>query len=267
MPSTLVIIPTYNERDNIESIVARVRDSVPEADVLVVDDSSPDGTGRLADALAAADEAVHVLHRDLKNGLGGAYLEGFAWGAERAFGRFVQLDADGSHLPEQLPRLLAAADSADVVMGSRWVPGGEVRNWPWRRRALSQGGSIYSRAMLRLPQRDVTGGYRVYSALALNRMLLADVHSRGYCFQIDMLRHAVSAGLTVVEVPITFVERSRGASKMTGTIVLEAMARVTIWGLAARLGFTRRAIPSPQVSAGDPVAPRRAPGSGEHLRS
>jgi dolichol-phosphate mannosyltransferase len=267
MPQTLVIIPTYNERDNIEPIVARVRDSVPGADVLIVDDSSPDGTGRLADAIATADAAVHVLHRSLKNGLGGAYLEGFAWGMERDYDRFVQLDADGSHLPEQLPRLLAAADSADVVMGSRWVPGGEVRNWPWRRRALSRGGSVYSRAMLRLPQRDVTGGYRVYSSLALKRMLLANVHSRGYCFQIDMLRHAVSAGLTVVEVPITFVERSRGASKMTGAIVVEAMARVTMWGLRTRLGLAQTPAPSPEVSAGDPVAPGSGPRASGSPRS
>jgi dolichol-phosphate mannosyltransferase len=231
MPKTLVIIPTYNERENIGPIVSRVRESVPKADILVVDDSSPDGTGQLADALARADDAVNVLHRTVKDGLGGAYLEGFGWGLARGYDRFVQLDADGSHLPEQLPRLLHAADSTDVVMGSRWVPGGEVRNWPWHRRMLSRGGSAYSRLMLRLPQHDVTGGFRVYSSEALQRMLLSDVHSRGYCFQIDMLRHAVRAGLTVAEVPITFVERSRGASKMTGMIVLEAMARVTMWGL------------------------------------
>jgi dolichol-phosphate mannosyltransferase len=234
MPKTLVIIPTYNEYENIGPIVARVRDSVPEADLLVVDDSSPDGTGQLADTLALADVAVNVLHRTVKNGLGGAYLEGFDWGLAHGYDRFVQLDADGSHLPEQLPRLLHVADSTDVVMGSRWVPGGEVRNWPWKRRALSRGGSLYSRAVLRLPQHDVTGGYRVYSSDALQRMLLSDVHSRGYCFQIDMLRHAVRAGLTVREVPITFVERSLGASKMTGMIVLEAMARVTMWGLTSK---------------------------------
>ncbi|MGO4692172.1 polyprenol monophosphomannose synthase [Glaciibacter sp. 2TAF33] len=253
MPKTLVIIPTYNEADNIEPIVSRVRDSVPDADVLVVDDSSPDGTGRLADALSAADPAVHVLHRTLKNGLGAAYLDGFGWGLDRGYDRFVQLDADGSHLPEQLPRLLAAADTADVVMGSRWVPGGQVRNWPWHRRVLSRGGSIYSRAMLGLPQRDVTGGYRVYSESALERMILADVHSRGYCFQIDMLRHAVSAGLRVVEVPITFVERSRGSSKMSGTIVVEAMGRVTIWGLATLLGVGQAEATEP-TPAREPAA-------------
>lgn len=234
MAQTLVIIPTFNERDNIGPIVGRVRDSVPDADVLVVDDSSPDGTGALADALAGSDAAVHVLHRTSKDGLGAAYLEAFTWALARGYDRLVQLDADGSHLPEQLPALLTAADSADVVMGSRWIPGGEVMNWPWHRRMLSRGGSIYSRLLLRLRERDVTGGYRVYTAHALERMRLSSVESLGYCFQIDMLLHAVRAGLRVVEVPITFVERTRGSSKMSGGIVIEAMARVTIWGLTGK---------------------------------
>jgi dolichol-phosphate mannosyltransferase len=231
MPATVVIIPTYNERDNVRTIVGRVRSSVPEADVLIVDDASPDGTGDLADGLAAADPKVHVLHRSAKNGLGAAYLEAFAWGRARGYDYLVQLDADGSHQPEQLPALLAAAESADVVMGSRWIPGGRVENWPWHRQLLSRGGSLYSRLLLRLPQHDVTGGYRVYSATALERMQLGSVDSLGYCFQIDMLLHAVRAKLTVVEVPITFVERTLGSSKMSGGIVLEAMGRVTIWGL------------------------------------
>jgi len=234
MAQTLVIIPTYNERDNVGPIVGRVRASVPDADVLVVDDSSPDGTGALADGLAESDAAVHVLHRTSKDGLGAAYLEAFSWALSRGYDRLVQLDADGSHLPEQLPALLAAAESADVVMGSRWIPGGEVKNWPWHRRVLSRGGSIYSRLLLRLQERDVTGGYRVYTAHALERMRLSSVESLGYCFQIDMLLHAVRAGLRVVEVPITFVERTRGSSKMSGGIVIEAMARVTIWGLTGK---------------------------------
>jgi dolichol-phosphate mannosyltransferase len=231
MPATVVIIPTYNERDNVRTIVGRVRTSVPDADVLIVDDASPDGTGELADALAAADSGVHVLHRSAKNGLGAAYLDAFAWGRTRGYDYLVQLDADGSHQPEQLPALLAAAEDADVVMGSRWIPGGRVENWPWHRQLLSRGGSLYSRLLLRLPQHDVTGGYRVYSATALERMQLGSVDSLGYCFQIDMLLHAVRAKLTVVEVPITFVERTLGSSKMSGGIVLEAMGRVTIWGL------------------------------------
>ncbi len=234
MAQTLVIIPTYNERENLGPIVGRVRLAVPDADVLVVDDSSPDGTGALADQLAGSDAQVHVLHRTSKDGLGAAYLEAFAWALSRGYDRLVQLDADGSHLPEQLPELLTAAESADVVMGSRWIPGGEVRNWPWHRRFLSRGGSIYSRVLLRLKERDVTGGYRVYTAHALERMKLSSVESLGYCFQIDMLLHAVRAGLRVVEVPITFVERTRGSSKMSGGIVIEAMARVTIWGLTGK---------------------------------
>ena len=240
MPNTLVIIPTYNERENLEPIVARVFAGVPTADVLIVDDSSPDGTGELADALAAARPNVHVLHRRTKAGLGAAYLEAFDWGLARGYDRLVQLDADGSHLPEQLPALLAASDTADVVLGSRWVPGGEVRNWPWHRLALSRGGSAYSRILLHLPQRDVTGGYRVYTAGALQRMQLNRVESLGYCFQIDMLLHAVRARLRVVELPITFVERTRGKSKMSGRIVLEAMARVTLWGLTGK-GIRRSA--------------------------
>lgn len=231
MPSTVVIIPTYNERENVGPIVSRVRASVPAAEVLIVDDASPDGTGDLADRLAAEDAKVHVLHRSAKNGLGAAYLDAFAWGRERGFDYLVQLDADGSHQPEQLPSLLAAAGTADVVMGSRWIPGGRVENWPWHRRMLSRGGSLYSRLLLRLPQHDVTGGYRVYSADALERMQLGSVDSLGYCFQIDMLLHAVRARLKVVEIPITFVERTLGTSKMSGGIVLEAMGRVTIWGL------------------------------------
>jgi len=234
MAQTLVIIPTYNERDNLGPIVGRVRLAVPDADVLVVDDSSPDGTGALADQLSGSDRQVHVLHRTSKDGLGAAYLEAFTWALSRGYDRLVQLDADGSHLPEQLPGLLAAAESADVVMGSRWIPGGEVRNWPRYRRFLSRGGSIYSRVLLRLKERDVTGGYRVYTAHALERMKLSSVESLGYCFQIDMLLHAVRAGLRVVEVPITFVERTRGSSKMSGGIVIEAMARVTIWGLTGK---------------------------------
>ncbi|MFT2815809.1 polyprenol monophosphomannose synthase [Leifsonia sp. A12D58] len=234
MPKTLVIIPTYNERDNIENIVGRVLESVPACEVLVVDDSSPDGTGEMADGLADIHDRVHVLHRTQKSGLGDAYLDGFSWALAHGFDLLVQLDADGSHLPEQLPRLLDAAEGADVVMGSRWVPGGEVQNWPWHRRALSRGGSAYSRIILRLPQRDVTGGYRAYSAHALERMKLGSVESHGYCFQIDMLLHAVRADLRVVEVPITFVERVRGSSKMSSGIVLEAMRRVTIWGLTGK---------------------------------
>ncbi|MGK9147918.1 polyprenol monophosphomannose synthase [Plantibacter flavus] len=232
MESTVVIIPTYNERENLERIVARVRVATPDVQVLVVDDNSPDGTGEIATALAAADTAVHVLHRAGKEGLGAAYKGGFAWALERGFDRVVEMDADGSHAPEQLQSMLDAGSAgADVVLGSRWVPGGSVVNWPKRRELISRGGSAYARAMLRLPARDVTGGYRVFTTEALERLHLDEVHSHGYGFQVDMLWHAHRAGLSIVEVPITFTERAYGASKMTTGIVVEAMLRVTWWGI------------------------------------
>ena len=239
---TLVIIPTYNERENIGSIVGRVRASAPEVDVLVVDDGSPDGTGELADALAATDASVHVLHRSGKDGLGAAYRAGIAWGLGAGYDAIVEMDADGSHQPEQLPRLLGAlrdgGDSgADVVLGSRWVEGGGVVNWPSHRRLISRGGSAYSRIALGLPVRDVTGGYRAFTAEALRTLRFDRTESQGYCFQIDMTRRAYDAGLVIVEVPITFVERERGASKMGGGIVAEAMLRVTLWGIT---GLPRR---------------------------
>jgi dolichol-phosphate mannosyltransferase len=241
VPATLVIIPTYNERENIAGIVARVRAATPDVDVLVVDDNSPDGTGRVADDLAASDPAIFVLHRTGKSGLGSAYGAAFRWGLSRGYDRLVEMDADGSHQPEQLPALLAASDAgADVVLGSRWIPGGGVENWPAYRELLSRGGSAYSRIVLGLPQRDVTGGYRVLTAHALESIRLEDVHSQGYGFQVDLLFHAARAGLTIVEVPITFIERRFGASKMTGGIVLEAMLRVTLWGMGALPGRLRR---------------------------
>ncbi|WP_425553419.1 polyprenol monophosphomannose synthase [Gryllotalpicola kribbensis] len=227
------MIPTYNERDNVEWIVGRVRRAQPDAHVLVVDDSSPDGTGELADALAAADERVHVLHRPGKQGLGRAYIEAMRWGIARGYGVLVELDADGSHQPEQLGRLLDV-QGADLVLGSRWIPGGAVENWPWHRRAISRVGSAYARTVLGLGVRDVTGGYRAFQASALEKLDLDAVHSHGYAFQVDMLARAVRAGLRVVEVPITFVERERGASKMSIGIVAEAMLRVTWWAISRR---------------------------------
>jgi len=250
---TLVIIPTYNERENVGSIVGRVRASVPEAEVLVVDDGSPDGTGELADALAATDANVHVLHRAGKDGLGAAYRAGMRWALDAGYEAIVEMDADGSHQPEQLPRLLdalradGALDGADVVLGSRWVDGGGVVNWPARRRIISKGGSAYSRIALGLPVRDVTGGYRAFTADALRRLQFDRTESQGYCFQIDMTRRAHKVGLRIVEVPITFVEREHGASKMGGGIVVEAMLRVTVWGLAGLpKRFRRRPSPAGQ---------------------
>ncbi|WP_240138617.1 polyprenol monophosphomannose synthase [Streptomyces sp. MUM 178J] len=230
----LVIIPTYNEAENIGPIVARVRAAVPDADVLVADDNSPDGTGKFADELSAEDEHVHVLHRKGKEGLGAAYLAGFAWGIEHGYDVLVEMDADGSHQPEELPRLLTALKGADLVLGSRWVPGGRVVNWPKYREFLSRGGSTYSRLLLGVPIRDVTGGFRAFRADTLKGLGLGDVASQGYCFQVDLARRAVAAGYHVVEVPITFVERELGDSKMSRDIVVEALWRVTAWGVAGR---------------------------------
>ena len=235
-----VIIPTYNERDNIEIITGRVRSSVPDAHVLIVDDNSPDGTGEIADKLAGEDPHVHVLHRAGKAGLGAAYLAGFGWALEQGYGALVEMDADGSHQPEELPRLLAALAGADLVLGSRYVPGGAVLNWPRSRELLSRAGNTYARLMLGLRLQDATGGYRVFRASTLRRIGLDDVDSQGYCFQIDLARRTMGAGLTVTEVPITFEERQRGASKMSRKIVLEALWRVTGWGIAARLRPARR---------------------------
>jgi dolichol-phosphate mannosyltransferase len=231
----LVIIPTYNERESLPLIVRRVRDSVPEAHVLVADDASPDGTGTLADDLATADHHLHVLHRPGKQGLGAAYLHGFSWGLDQGYDILVEMDADGSHRPEQLPDLLARiADGADLAMGSRWVPGGKVVNWPWHRQALSRGGSLYTRILLGIPLRDATGGYRAFRRTTLNKINLDEVTSQGYCFQIDLAWRTLRAGLRVDETPITFVERELGASKMNRSIVLEALTRVLRWGLHHR---------------------------------
>ena len=230
----LVIIPTYNELESLPGVVERVRAAVPEADILVADDNSPDGTGRLADAMASADDRVHVLHRAGKEGLGKAYLAGFAWGLERGYDVLVEMDADGSHRPEELPRLLAQIPHSDIVLGSRWVPGGSVVNWPVSRRILSQGGSLYTRLALGIPTRDATGGYRAYRASALRELDLATVTSNGYCFQIDLLWRALQRGLVVREVPITFVEREAGTSKMSGRIVREALVNVARWGASRR---------------------------------
>ncbi|WP_329114223.1 polyprenol monophosphomannose synthase [Streptomyces sp. NBC_01465] len=230
----LVIIPTYNEAENIKPIVARVRAAVPEADVLVADDNSPDGTGKIADEIVAGDPQVHVLHRKGKEGLGAAYLAGFQWGIDNGFGVLVEMDADGSHQPEELPRLLTALKGADLVLGSRWVPGGRTVNWPKYRQFISRGGSTYSRLLLGVAIRDVTGGFRAFRKETLEGLGLDEVASQGYCFQVDLARRAVEAGFHVVEVPITFVEREIGDSKMSKDIVVEALWRVTVWGVGSR---------------------------------
>ncbi|MGB8652326.1 MAG: polyprenol monophosphomannose synthase [Mycobacteriales bacterium] len=237
--SVLVIIPTYNERENLELIAGRLHAAVPEAHLLVVDDNSPDGTGAIADDLATAQDWAHVLHRAGKLGLGAAYLAGFRWAKEHDFDVVVEMDADGSHAPEQLPRLLAALEHAELVLGSRWVDGGEVVNWPRSRELLSRGGNLYTRLALGLPLRDATGGYRAYRRAVLDPLLESDIASQGYCFQVDLAWQVWQAGHRVVEVPITFVERERGESKMSRAIVAEALWRVTVWGLRSRRSRAR----------------------------
>ena len=238
----LVIIPTYNESANVELIVGRVRAAVPAAHILVVDDASPDGTGKIADAMAEQDPHVHVLHRSGKNGLGAAYVAGFDWGLDAGYDALVEMDADGSHAPEELPKLLGALANADLVLGSRWVPGGAVVNWPRTREVISRGGNLYTRLALGIDLRDATGGFRAYRREVLDTIDYSQVVSEGYCFQVDLAWRALRAGYRIVEVPITFAERERGESKMSGAIVREALWRVTGWGAQHRGQQVRAAV-------------------------
>lgn len=254
MSTVLVVIPTYDEAGTVRTAVAGARAALPDAEVLVVDDNSPDGTGMIADALAAADPHVHVLHRPDKAGLGAAYKAAFAWALERDVDVVVEMDADGSHDPGDLPRLIAglagtdSASGADLVLGSRWVPGGAVLDWPAWRRGLSRGGNLYVRLVLRLPMGDATGGFRAFRVEVLRALPLADISSAGYCFQVDLVFRAVQAGFRVREIPIIFRDRTVGRSKMSGEIVREALGKVTWWALTNRRGRLRR------VASGTPGA-------------
>ncbi len=231
----LVVIPTYDERDNIERIVSRLRAALPKAHALIVDDGSPDGTGEIADRLAAeSDGHIHVMHRTEKNGLGAAYVAGFTWGMDRDYAVLVEMDADGSHAPEDLPRMLDALEDADLAIGSRYVPGGKVVNWPKHRYLLSWGANLYARLALGARVKDMTAGFRAYRRDALQKIRIDNVASRGYCFQIDLGWRTIEAGFTVVEVPITFTEREHGVSKMSSDVIREALIRVTKWGLRRR---------------------------------
>jgi len=231
-----VVVPTYNEIESLAALVGRVRQSVPTADVLVVDDASPDGTGELADRMAAEDARIRVVHRAAKDGLGGAYLAGFADAIAGGYEYVVEIDADGSHDPAELPAMIELARrGADLVIGSRWVPGGQVRNWPRLRQLISRGGNWYARTMLRSRIRDITAGYRVYRVAALRDLDLTDVSSQGYCFQVELAWRLERSGHRTAEHPITFVERVNGVSKMHTGIVVEALFRVTAWGVAATL--------------------------------
>ncbi|MFV0425962.1 MAG: polyprenol monophosphomannose synthase [Beutenbergiaceae bacterium] len=231
----VVIIPTYNEREALPHTVDRLRRTTPELDILVVDDASPDGTGQWADQAATTDSQLHVLHRARKEGLGPAYLAGFAWALAREYTHLVEMDADGSHRAQDLPRLLRVAEhGADLVIGSRWVPGGRVVNWPWHRQLISRAGTGYARLALGLEVRDATAGFRVYRAQMLRELPLDEVESQGYCFQIDMTWRIWRSGGRIVEVPISFVERTLGESKMNRAIAWEAMTRLTQWGIDER---------------------------------
>ena len=235
----LVTVPTYNERDSLPGLVTRLLDTLPGVRILIVDDGSPDGTGTLAETIAAVDARVRVHHHAPRAGLGAAYVDAFCrvldGGTDAEdVGWVVQMDADGSHAPEELPRLLAAAADADVVLGSRYVPGGGTEGWAWHRRMLSRAGNVYSRRVLRLPLQDVTGGYRCFRRAALAALEITTVASQGYCFQVDVAFRVQRAGLRVREVPITFVEREQGESKMSGAVVREALWRITSWGLRDR---------------------------------
>jgi dolichol-phosphate mannosyltransferase len=238
----VVVVPTYNEVDNLAWIVERLRRAQPGVDVLVVDDDSPDGTGRIADEIAAADGQVSVLHRTAKGGLGAAYLHGFAHALAAGYDVVGEMDADGSHQPEQLTRLLEALAEADLVIGSRWVPGGSVVNWPLSRELLSRGGNLYVRMLLGISVRDATAGYRLFRRATLEKIDLASVRSTGYVFQTDLVARTLAAGLTVREVPIEFVERVRGDSKMSGAVATESLKRITAWGLHERAEQVRRAL-------------------------
>ena len=237
----VMVVPTYNEAENLEWIVGRLRRAQPHVDVLVVDDGSPDGTGAIADRLAASDPQVHVLHRTEKAGLGAAYLHGFGWALDEGYEVIGEMDADGSHQPEELGRLFEALGRADLVIGSRWVSGGSVVNWPLSREALSRGGNLYVRMLLGIKVRDATAGYRLFRRSTLEKIDLRGVQSTGYVFQTELVTRTLKAGLTVTEVPIEFIERVRGASKMSGGVAAESMRRVTRWGLQERRAQLRRA--------------------------
>lgn len=227
----LVVVPTYNEAPNVERFLRAVRDALPGAGILVVDDGSPDGTADLAEAAASGLGDVHVLRRSQKSGLGSAYRAGFAWGLDRGYEAFVEIDADFSHDPAVLPDLVAPlSEGHEVVIGSRYVPGGSIPQWSWSRHLLSRWGNVYASTVLGLGVSDSTAGYRVYAASLLRRLDLPSVRAEGYGFQIEMTYRSKQAGASIVEVPIRFVDRTAGDSKMSSAIVVEALILVTYWG-------------------------------------
>jgi dolichol-phosphate mannosyltransferase len=237
----LVVIPTYNESENIDRVLRRVRGALPDATVLVVDDGSPDGTGDIAEKVGAEIGNIEILRRAEKSGLGSAYRAGFRWGLDRGFDVCVEMDADLSHDPDALPDLVAPLGKGfELVIGSRYVPGGSIPNWAWHRRLLSRGGNVYASILLGLGVTDSTAGFRAYSASVLNRIALDDIRAEGYGFQIEMTYQAKRAGAPIVEVPIRFVDRTEGESKMSTFIVVEALGLVTWWGIQRVLHVFRR---------------------------
>jgi len=241
-----MVVPTYNESLNLRPLLERLRHAQPEVDVLVVDDGSPDGTGDLAEAIAVEDPRVSVLHRTSKEGLGAAYRHGFEVALDRGYDVIGEMDADGSHQPEQLQLLLDALRDADLVIGSRWVPGGSIVNWPRPRELLSRGGNFYTRHLLGIRVRDATAGYRLFRRTTLERIDLDEVESAGYVFQADLAFRTLRAGLRVVEVPIEFVERARGDSKMSRSVATESLRRITAWGLGERTRQLRSVFGRPE---------------------
>jgi dolichol-phosphate mannosyltransferase len=230
MPQALIVVPTYNEHDNVRGIAERLLTALPDTDLLFVDDNSPDGTGAVLDELAAAHPRIHVMHRAGKLGLGTAYVEGFGWGLARGYDYLFEMDADGSHDPRYLPQMLSLAeDGADVVVGSRYVPGGGTQNWGAGRKLISRGGSLYARTVLGVDLRDVTAGFMCWRRAALEAIDLSTITSNGYSFQIEMKYRALKKSLRVVETPIVFVDRRVGQSKMSRAIFVEALLKV--WGL------------------------------------
>lgn len=241
--AAVVVIPTYNEAENIRPIVERTLAAAPDADVLIVDDNSPDGTGEIGEQLAQVHDEVHVLHRDRKEGLGVAYRAGFDWALDRDYEAVVEMDADGSHQPEQLHRLLDALEAgADLVIGSRWIPGGSIVNWPRSREALSRGGNLYVRLLLGIDVHDATAGFRLFRRATLEKIDIDSVQSTGYVFQTDMAYRTLQAQLLVAEVPIEFIERERGDSKMSRDVALESLKSITRWGLRERARQVRRGL-------------------------
>ena len=234
MTRMVMVVPTYNEAENIAPILRRLRAAVPDTDVMVVDDGSPDGTGQIAETIVAGDDQIRVVHRTEKAGLGAAYIHGFREALAAGYDVIGEMDADGSHQPEQLPSLIAALSDADLVIGSRWVPGGSIVNWPKRREWLSRGGNLYVRLLLGIDVKDATAGFRLFKRHTLEAIDLDEVRSTGYVFQTDMVTRTLRNGLVVREVPIEFIERERGDSKMSGAVAAESLRRITSWGLRER---------------------------------